>query len=120
MAIELADEERVALQAWTRRRTSAAALSQRARIMLGCAAGQSNTEVGLNRTAVARTWRAFALQAPTDAPYGRSYGSADCDGRRRRFMNAGWSWRGSARRSCRKRGTPFDVTVETATWEDPR
>lgn len=154
VAIELADEERVALQAWTRRRTSAAALSQRARIVLGCAAGQSNTEVarrlgvhrntvalwrgrfvefrldglldearpgqprkitdakveevitktlesaprdathwstrsmaaevGLNQTAVARIWRAFGLQAPTDEPYGRSYTSADCEGRRRR------------------------------------
>ena len=60
MAIELADEERVALQAWTRRRTSAAALSQRARIVLGCAAGQSNTEVarrlGVHRNTVA-LWR---------------------------------------------------------------
>jgi transposase len=45
VAIELADQERVALRAWTRRRRSAAALSQRARIVLGCAAGQSNTEV---------------------------------------------------------------------------
>ena len=159
VAIELADEERVALQAWTRRRTSAAALSQRARIVLGCAAGQSNTdvarrlgvhrntvalwrgrfvefrldglmdearpgqprkitdakveevitktlgsaprdathwstrsmaaEVGLNQTAVARIWRAFGLQAPTDEPYGRSYTSADCEGHRWRFMNAG-------------------------------
>jgi hypothetical protein len=95
VAIELADEERVALQAWTRRRTSAAALSQRARIVLGYAAGQSNTEgrqaagVGLNQTAVARIWRAFGLQAPTDEPYGRSYTSADCEGHRWRFMNAG-------------------------------
>jgi hypothetical protein len=87
VAIELADEERVALQA--RRRTSAAALSQRARIVLGCAAGQSNPEVGLNQTAVARIWRAVGLQAPTDEPYGRSYTSADCEGRRWRFMNAG-------------------------------
>ena len=31
------------------------------------------TEVGLNQTAVARIWRAFGLQAPTDEPYGRSY-----------------------------------------------
>jgi hypothetical protein len=38
VAIELADEERVALPAWTRRRASAAALSQRARIVLGCEA----------------------------------------------------------------------------------
>jgi hypothetical protein len=32
-----------------------------------------------------------ALQAlaPTDEPYGRSYTSADCEGHRWRFMNAG-------------------------------
>jgi len=34
------------LEAWTRRRTSAAALSQRARIVLACAGGESNTEIG--------------------------------------------------------------------------
>ena len=61
MAIELADEERVAMAA----------------------------EVGLSQTAVARIWRAFGLQAPTDEPYGRSYTSADCEGHRWRFMNAG-------------------------------
>ena len=72
-------------------------------------------EVGLNQTAVARIWRAFGLQAPTAEPYGRSYTNADCEGHRWRFMNAGQSRRGSARRSCRKRGAPFDVTVETAT-----
>jgi hypothetical protein len=64
---------------------------------------------------VARVWRAFGLHAKTDEPYGRSYTSADCEGHRSRFMNAGWSWRGTARRSCRNGGTPFDVTVETAT-----
>jgi transposase len=47
VAIELADEERVALQAWTRRRTSAR---------------PGRPQVGLNQTAVARIWRAFGLQ----------------------------------------------------------
>lgn len=44
--IKLTDEERQTLEAWTRRRTSAAALSQRARIVLACAAGEGNTAVG--------------------------------------------------------------------------
>jgi len=44
--IELTEDERRALEAWTRRRTSAAALSQRARIVLACAGGESNTEIG--------------------------------------------------------------------------
>jgi transposase len=60
VAIELSDEERATLQAWTRRRTSAAALSQRARIVLACAAGESNTQVaarlGVHRNTVA-LWR---------------------------------------------------------------
>jgi hypothetical protein len=38
---------------------------------------------------VARIWRAFGLQAPTDEPYGRSYTSVDREGHRWRFMNAG-------------------------------
>ncbi len=45
--------------------------------------------VGPNQTAVARIWRAFTLQAPTDEPYGRSYTSVGCQGHRWRFMNAG-------------------------------
>jgi transposase len=60
VAIELSDEERATLQAWTRRRTSAAALSQRARIVLACAAGEGNTRVaarlGVHRNTVA-LWR---------------------------------------------------------------
>jgi transposase InsO family protein len=69
VAIELADEERVALQAWTRRRTSAAALSQRARIVLGCAAGQSNTEVA-RRLVITKTLES----APRDAtPWSTSF-----------------------------------------------
>ena len=44
--IELTEDERRVLEAWTRRRTSAAALSQRARIVLACAGGESNTEIG--------------------------------------------------------------------------
>jgi transposase len=58
--IELSGEERELLVAWTRRRTSAAALSLRARIVLGCAGGESNTEIarrlGVHRNTVA-LWR---------------------------------------------------------------
>ena len=46
-------------------------------------------EVGLNQTAVARIWRAFGLQAPTDESYGRSYTKRRLRGHRWRFMNAG-------------------------------
>jgi transposase len=73
--IELADDERQALEAWTRRRTSAAALSLRARIVLACAAGESNTEVaarlGIHRNTVA-LWRRrfveFRLDGLLDEP----------------------------------------------------
>src|SRR3954471_7392073 len=61
VAIELSDDERVQLEAWARRRTSARALAQRSRIVLLAAAGLANTEiaahVGVSR-ATAATWRA--------------------------------------------------------------
>ena len=60
VAIELSDEERVQLEAWTRRRTSAQALAQRSRIVLSAAEGLTNTEIaerlGVNR-AMAAKWR---------------------------------------------------------------
>jgi transposase len=60
VVIELSEDERRALEGWTRRRTSAAALSQRARIVLACAAGEGNTEIarrlGVHRNTVA-LWR---------------------------------------------------------------
>ena len=63
--IELSDDERLALEGWTRRRTSAAALSQRARIVLACAAGEGNTHIarrlGVHRNTVA-LWRGRFLQ----------------------------------------------------------
>jgi transposase len=75
VAIELTDEERVQLEAWTRRRTSAQALAQRARVVLLAADGLKNTEIG-ERLAIKRstaaTWRArFAehrLDGLTDEP----------------------------------------------------
>jgi transposase len=43
--LQLSREERQTLERWVRRRTSAQALSLRARIVLACAAGKSNTVV---------------------------------------------------------------------------
>src|SRR5215207_1477581 len=61
VAIELSDDERVQLEAWTRRRTSAQALAQRSRIVLLAADGLKNTEIaerlGISRN-MAMTWRA--------------------------------------------------------------
>ncbi|MDQ2894383.1 MAG: IS630 family transposase [Actinomycetota bacterium] len=58
--IRLAAEERELLEAWTRRRRTAAALSMRSRIVLACAGGESNTEIaarlGVHRNTVA-LWR---------------------------------------------------------------
>ena len=44
-ALVLSDDERDTLQRWARRASSAQALAQRCRIVLGCAAGKSNKEV---------------------------------------------------------------------------
>ena len=58
--IELSGEERGVLEGWTRRRTTAAALSLRSRIVLAAASGESNTEIaarlGVHRNTVA-LWR---------------------------------------------------------------
>ena len=43
VAIELSDDEREQLEAWTRRRTSAQALALRSRIVLAAAEGMSNS-----------------------------------------------------------------------------
>jgi len=60
VAIELSEDERAQLEAWTRRRTSAQALAQRARIVLAAAEGLKNTEIaerlGISRN-MATTWR---------------------------------------------------------------
>src|SRR5215213_7878284 len=75
VAIVLCDQERLQLEAWTRRRTSAQALAVRARIVLAAAEGLKNTEIaerlGINR-AMAAKWRSrFAeqrLDGLTDEP----------------------------------------------------
>jgi transposase len=60
VAIELSDEERLQLEAWTRRLMSAQALAQRSRIVLLAAEGLKNTEIAerlaVNR-AMAAKWR---------------------------------------------------------------
>ena len=43
--LELADEERDTLERWARRPKTAQALAQRARMILGCAEGKTNTAV---------------------------------------------------------------------------
>jgi len=64
--IVLSEAERTQLEAWTRRRTSAQALAQRARIVLAAAAGTKNTqiaaELGVSRPMVTK-WRSrFAAE----------------------------------------------------------
>jgi hypothetical protein len=44
-ALELSTEEREALEHWARRPTTAQATALRARLILGCAAGKTNTRV---------------------------------------------------------------------------
>ncbi|WP_431910791.1 IS630 family transposase [Amycolatopsis thermoflava] len=59
--LTLSDDERRTLEGWTRRRTTAQALALRARIVLACAEGGSNTDVArrlsLDRHTVTK-WRA--------------------------------------------------------------
>ena len=59
-AIVLTDAERVELEGWARRRTSAAGLALRSRIVLAAADGESNSDMarrlGVSRTTVKR-WR---------------------------------------------------------------
>jgi transposase len=61
VAIELSVEERMQLEAWSRRRSSAQALAQRARVVLLAAEGLNNTEIGQRlaiKRSTAATWRA--------------------------------------------------------------
>ena len=66
--IPLAPDERELLEGWTRRRTTAAALSLRARIVLAAADGESNTEIA-SRLGVHRNtslWRRRFLEFRVD------------------------------------------------------
>src|SRR5947209_3682454 len=73
--IELSGEEREVLEGWTRRRTTAAALSLRARIVLAAAGGESNTELAarlrVHRNTVSlwrRRFLEFRLDGLLDEP----------------------------------------------------
>jgi transposase len=73
--IVLSEGERVQLEAWSRRRTSAQALAQRSRIVLLAAGGLANREIaeelGVHRTMVTRWRNRFAehrLDGLTDEP----------------------------------------------------
>jgi len=75
VGIELSDEERAQLEAWTRRRTSAQALAQQSRIVLLAAEGHNHREIarelGIDRNTVAK-WRSrfveHRLDGLTDEP----------------------------------------------------
>jgi transposase len=66
----LTDTERATLTQWTRRRTTAQALAQRARIVLTCAAGGSNGEVAA----------AERVSRPTVGRWRRRFVADRCDG----------------------------------------
>ena len=62
----LSDDERAMLQSWTRRRTTAQALAQRARVVLECAAGKANRtiarELRLDEDTVGKWRQRFLLK----------------------------------------------------------
>jgi transposase len=65
----LSEDERRALENWARRRKTAQGLALRARVVLACAEGRSNTadaaRLRVNRSTVTR-WRARFLEARLD------------------------------------------------------
>ena len=75
VAIELSDDERARLEAWSRRRTTAQALALRARIVLAAAEGLSNSQIAererVSRPTVTK-WRnrfgALRLEGLLDEP----------------------------------------------------
>src|SRR4029078_7424693 len=70
--IVLSDGERAELQSWMRRRTSAAGLALRAKIVLAAADGGSNVELAdrleLERGTI-RKWRKRCVQYRFDGPF---------------------------------------------------
>ena len=71
----LEDEERQTLEQWARRPKTAQALALRARIILGCADGQTNTAVA-SRLRVSKPtvgkWRSRFLEQTTGRACGRA------------------------------------------------
>jgi transposase len=67
--LTLTDEERDALERWARRPTTAQALAQRARVVLACASGRTNTRVARELRLTKQTvgkWRSRFLTARLD------------------------------------------------------
>lgn len=68
-SLKLSAEERETLERWMRRPTTAQALAQRARLVVACAEGRTNTavstEVGLSKQAVGK-WRSRFLEQRLD------------------------------------------------------
>jgi transposase len=67
--LTLTDNERVTLERWSRRPTTAQALATRARVILGCGAGQSNTAVARQLRLTKQTigkWRTRFLSQRLD------------------------------------------------------
>src|SRR5215813_15654708 len=67
--LTLTDEERDALGRWARRPTTAQALAQRARLVLACACGRTNTQVARQLRLTKQTvgkWRSRFVAARLD------------------------------------------------------
>ena len=67
--LTLSDDERETLERWTRRPTTAQALAQRARLVLACASGRTNTQVARELRLTKQTvgkWRSRFLAARLD------------------------------------------------------
>ena len=67
--LRLTDDEREALERWTRRPTTAQALAQRARVILACASGRTNTRVARELRLTKQTvgkWRSRFVAAWLD------------------------------------------------------
>lgn len=68
--LTLTDEERDTLERWTRRPTTAQALAQRARVVLACASGDTNTRVARELRLTKQTvgkWRSRFLRRGSTA-----------------------------------------------------
>ena len=85
--IDLSDDEREQLTSWARRRTSAAGLATRSRVVLAAAEGGSNTEIAarleLSRNTVARVAAAVLRGPPRRAGRRAAPGPAEVGLRRR-------------------------------------
>ena len=58
--LELTENEQTTLERWARRATTAQALAQRARIVLGAAAAKTNTQLARELRVTSRPWASGA------------------------------------------------------------